>query len=123
MSPAGPTKYRVSVLPKSISIIIGLCVVLAAGCGRGAKPAEERAPPATVKWEGPLQGALEEWTESAGTTVPLLDHVARVTAPVEGRVVSVLSQGGSHPVTEGQRVAAGTVLVQLDDTLIRANVT
>jgi multidrug efflux system membrane fusion protein len=121
MPPAGRTKYRVSIFSKSRSVIFGLCVVLAAGCGRGAKPADEKAPPATVKWEGPLQSALEEWTELVGTTVPLPDRVARVSAPIEGRVLSVFGDASSSPVAEGQRVEKGAVLVQLDPTVVQAN--
>ena len=51
-------------------------------------------PPAPVKWEGPRQLFLEEWTELVGTTEPLPDHAARVTAPVEGRVSAVLGLFG-----------------------------
>jgi RND family efflux transporter MFP subunit len=73
-----------------------------------------------VKWEGPVRGALEEWTELFGTTVPMPDRVARVTAPVEGRVRAVFSDAGGKPVAEGQRVERGTVLVQLDPTVVGA---
>jgi RND family efflux transporter MFP subunit len=98
------------------------CLVLctAPACHRAGPPAEEKAPPATVKWEGPVRGALEEWTELVGTTVPLPDRVARVTAAVEGRVQSVFSDAGSRSVAEGQRVEKDTVLVQLDPTIVRA---
>lgn len=98
-----------------------LLACLALGCKRTATAEEEKAPPATVKWEGALQSALEEWTELVGTTMPLPDRVARVTAPVEGQVVSVLTGRGGKQVAEGQRIDAGTVLVQLDDTVIKAN--
>src|SRR5712691_4413369 len=70
-------------------------VCLALGCSGSAKPPDTNAPPATVKWEAPLQSNLEEWTELAGTTVPLPDRVARVSAPVEGRVLSVFGDSGS----------------------------
>src|SRR5438067_764294 len=96
-------------------------LLCAAGCAKPAPPAEEKAPPATVKWEGPVRGALEEWTELLGTTIPLPDRVARVTAPVEGRIQSVLGAAGGKPLAEGQRVEAGTVLVQLDPTVVQAN--
>ena len=91
---------------------------------RGVKPAvppaEEKAPPANVKWEGPVQGALEEWTEMVGTTTRSPDRVARVTAPVEGQRPSGIRDADGKPVTEGQQVAGGTVLVQLDPTVVRA---
>ncbi len=103
------------------ALAIFLAVVLLPGCKQAAPPPEEKAPPATVKWEGPSQLALEEWTELVGTTMPLPDRAARVTAPIEGRVLTVLTGADGKPVTEGQHVAKGTVLVKLDDTLIRAN--
>jgi RND family efflux transporter MFP subunit len=95
-------------------------IAAALGCGRGPPPAEEKAPPATVKWEAPAQAALEEWTELTGATVPVPDRVARVTAPVEGRVLSVFGVPGSSPVAEGQRVEKDTPLVQLDPTVVQA---
>src|SRR5260370_2594333 len=98
---------------------MALCLPMA--CSKSAAPSEEKAPPATVKWEGPLQGALEEWIELAGTTVPLPDRVARVSAPVEGRVMSIFGDSQSTPIIEGQRVVKGAVLVQLDATVIQAN--
>ena len=98
------------------------CVALfvAAGCRHAEAPEAESTPPAKVKWEGPLQGALEEWTELVGTTTPLVDRIARVTAPVEGRVLSTFADSSSAPVVEGQRVEKGTPLVRLDPTLIEA---
>jgi RND family efflux transporter MFP subunit len=99
----------------------GLALCAAVGCGKAAAPAEEHAPPATVKWEGPVQGALEEWTELFGSTTPMPDRVARVTAPVEGRVQAVFSDAGGQPVAEGQRVERGAVLVQLDPTVVQAS--
>jgi membrane fusion protein, multidrug efflux system len=98
-------------------LLLGLCL----GCRGSAPPPPETAPPATVKWEGAGQLALEEWTELVGTTTPLPDRVARVSAPVEGRVVSVFGDAGSKPVVEGQRVDKGTVLVQLDPAIVQAN--
>jgi RND family efflux transporter MFP subunit len=95
---------------------------LLAGCRHNAEPpAEEKVPPAPVKWEGIRQLVLEEWTELVGTTEPLPDHAARVTAPVEGRVLSVLQGAAGKPVAEGQQVQAGDVLVKLDDTILRVN--
>src|SRR5262249_33240206 len=96
--------------------LAGMALCLALGC-RASPPADEKTPPAVVKWEGPQQVALEEWTELAGTTMPLLAHTARVSAPVEGRVVSLLTDQTGKTVVEGQRVEKGTVLVQLDTAL------
>jgi len=103
----------------TLAAVLLACLPL--GCKRAPTAEEEKAPPATVKWEGALQSALEEWTELVGTTMPLPDRVARVTAPVEGQVVSVLTGPGGKRVAEGQRIDEGTVLVQLDDTVIKAN--
>jgi RND family efflux transporter MFP subunit len=97
-------------------------IVLAAvplGCSRAAPSAEEKVPPAPVKWEGPRLVVLEEWTELVGSTEPLPEHAARVTAPVEGRVLSLLTGAAGKPVVEGQLVQAGDILVRLDDTLVR----
>jgi RND family efflux transporter MFP subunit len=98
-------------------VLLLACVPL--GCKRAAAPAEEKAPPAPVKWEEPRQVVLEEWAEFVGSTEPLPDHAARVTAPVEGAVLSVLGGAAGKPVVEGQPVEAGQVLVQLEDTVLR----
>jgi RND family efflux transporter MFP subunit len=65
---------------------------------------------------------LEEWTELVGSTTPLPDRMARITAPVEGRVLDLLKDKSGKAVSEGQHIEAGTVLVQLDPSLINANV-
>ncbi|HEY1379064.1 MAG TPA: efflux RND transporter periplasmic adaptor subunit [Gemmataceae bacterium] len=75
-------------------------------------------PPAPVKWEGVRHVVLEEWTELVGTTEPLPDHAARVTAPVEGRVLSVLHGAAGKPVAEGQPVEADDVIAKLDATVL-----
>ncbi len=95
-------------------------LALPAGCKRAAPPAEETAPPSVVKWEGASSVALEEWTELVGTTQPLPDRIARVSSPVEGRVQRVFGDE-TKPVAEGDRVEKGAVLVQLDPTLVQAN--
>jgi RND family efflux transporter MFP subunit len=98
-----------------------LVASLLAGCRKSAPPAEaEKIPPAPVKWEGIRQLVLEEWTDLVGTTEPLPDHAARITSPVEGRVLAVLTGAAGKPVVEGQLVEAGDVLVKLDDTVLRA---
>ncbi len=108
--------------PRTVPVFAGLLLAcLPLGCNRAAAPEPEKALPATVKWEGPLQSALEEWTELVGATTPLPDRVARVSSPVEARVRTVLTGADGKPVAEGQQVAKGTVLVQLDDTIIKSN--
>jgi RND family efflux transporter MFP subunit len=99
----------------------GLLLCLALGCARPGAPPAEKVPPATVKWEGALTSALEEWTELVGTTTPLPGRAARVTAPIEGRVLSLFGDSAGSPITEGQQVEKGTVLVRLDTTLVEAS--
>jgi RND family efflux transporter MFP subunit len=105
-----------------------LLAVLNLGCKRATPPEPEKTPPAPVKWEEARNVFLKEWTELVGTTQPLPDHAARVTAPVAGRVIAVLPHGpsspssqGSKPIVEGQPVEAGDVLIRLDATAIQAN--
>jgi RND family efflux transporter MFP subunit len=100
--------------------LVGLVLCLSLGCGRPLTPAET-PPAATVKWAVASQNALEEWTELVGTTMPLPDRAAHVSAPLGGQVVSVFGTSAGKPVVEGQRVEKGTVLVQLDTTVLRAN--
>jgi RND family efflux transporter MFP subunit len=90
------------------------------GCGGTAAP-EETAAPAPVKWMEARQLFVEEWTEMLGTTQPLPDLAAKITAPVEGRVVSVLQGANGKPVVEGQRVNKGDVIVELDARMSKAN--
>src|SRR5437870_3737052 len=101
--------------------LASLALACLAGCRGAAKPAEEKVPPAPVKWEAARQLVLEEWTELVGVTVPLPDHAARVTAPVEGRVLSVLGAAAGKPIAEGQLVKEGDVLVRLDATPLVAS--
>jgi membrane fusion protein (multidrug efflux system) len=103
--------------------LLACCLVLSLslGCHRAEPPGPEKAPPATVVWKTASLNALEEWTELVGTTVPLPDHVARVSAAVEGKVVSVFGEVDGKPVVEGQRVEKGAVLAQLDPTITQAN--
>lgn len=109
--------YRCLSLPL---MTLAFLTAVSAGCKKAAPPEAEKVPPAPVKWEGSRQLFLEEWTELVGTTAPLPDHAARVTSPVEGRVLSVLSGAAGKPVAEGQFVDAGSVLVRVEDTVLRA---
>lgn len=93
-----------------------------ASCSRQATtPEAEKTPPAPVKWEPARLVLLEEWMELLGTTQPLPDGVARITAPVEGRVLSVLRGPDGKTLVEGQHVEAGAVIAQLDDRILRSN--
>jgi RND family efflux transporter MFP subunit len=65
-----------------------------------------------------------EWTEIVGATQPLPNHVARVTANVEGRVAWLLTDpavSAARPVVEGQRVEKGQIIGRLDDCIAQAN--
>jgi membrane fusion protein (multidrug efflux system) len=95
------------------------CLPLA--CNQAAPPAEETRPPAPVKVIKAEDADLVEWTELIGSTQPLPDRAARVTAAVEGRIVSVLRDEKGKQLAEGQPVKPGQVLVQLDDTIVQAN--
>jgi RND family efflux transporter MFP subunit len=108
--------------PRSVLFLAGawLLAGLPLGCGGEAEPPETN-PPAPVKWMEARQLFVEEWTELLGTTQPLPDRAAKVTAPVEARVVSVLRGKDGKPVVEGQRVKKGDLIVQLDARLIQAN--
>jgi RND family efflux transporter MFP subunit len=102
--------------------ILALLIVLPLGCQKEAKEAaaeEEHAAP--VKWEHAEKADLEEWTELLGTTQPLPNRIARVSAGIEGVVLTVLPPHKGKPVAEGQRVEEGQILVKLDDRIARAN--
>jgi RND family efflux transporter MFP subunit len=147
--PGVATMIRSPLRPTQILALLVLAG-LPLGCKRPAAPPEEKPPPANVKWAKASQSALDEYTELVGTTVPLPDRLARVAAPVEGRVASVfpgldpmssaattcLGCANDHPLgmlasllsvqsrsaaAEGQFVDKGTVLVALDDTIPRSN--
>src|SRR5436190_18318062 len=103
------------------SLLCGVLLsCLCLGCARTAAPAEEKAPLAPVKWMEARQLFVEEWTEIVGTTQPLPDRSARVTAGVEGHVVAILQGANGETVAEGQRVKKGDPLVRLQDDIARA---
>src|SRR5947209_15607888 len=103
-----------------LSLAVGLVACPLLGCS-GAKPEEEKTPPAPVKWETARLLVLEEWTEVVGMTQALPQNSALISAAVEGRIVSLLGAGGQTPVTEGQSVRKGEEVAHLDDRVLRAN--
>jgi RND family efflux transporter MFP subunit len=107
---------------RSIALLLGglLLITLAAGCAK-IQAAPEEPPPAPVKAGVGRALLIAGWTELVGSTQPLPDHVARISAAVEGRVVAVPGHGAAKGVCEGQEVKAGDVIVQLDDQVIQAN--
>jgi RND family efflux transporter MFP subunit len=116
---------------RSRFVVILAGVILVAGAGAllvftlpwgGGSPAGGETPPqAPVKWMEARQFFVEEWTEMFGTTQPLADRAARVTAPIEGRVASVLLGAKGQLMVEGQPVKKGDIIVQLDANLAKAN--
>ncbi len=110
---------RVTFSPRTL-LTAALLGALALGCNKAAEPTEE-AKPAIVKAVPAEEESFGQWTELLGTTMPLPNRAARVTAAVEGRINAVLSDAGGHSVAEGQRVEAGQVLARLDDQVVLAN--
>ena len=104
-----------------ISLLMFVSMISTLGCNRTPPPAPEKVPPAPVKWEEPRTTNPEEWTELVGTTQPVPDHAARVTAPVGGRVSAVLPKMSGKTIIEGQMVEEGDVLIRLDANAILAN--
>jgi RND family efflux transporter MFP subunit len=109
----------VAFLLRRLAVFFPLLFCSALGCGRATPVEEETAPPAPVKWMEARQLFISEWTEIIGTTQPLPARSAQVTAAVEGHVVSVLQDGAGKPISEGQRVKQGQVLVRLYDQIAR----
>ncbi len=103
--------------------VLALVTVLPLGCQKEATPAEAAAEEhaAPVKWEPAEKADLEEWTELLGTTQPLPNRVARISAGVEGNVLEILPASKGKAVVEGQRVEAGQIIVRLDDRFLKAN--
>jgi membrane fusion protein, multidrug efflux system len=90
------------------------------GCKQETPAAEDTTPPAPVKWMEARQLFISGWTEVLGNTQPLPDRAARVTAAVEGDVVSI-GDGAGKPISEGQRVKKGDIIVRLYDQIARNN--
>jgi RND family efflux transporter MFP subunit len=91
------------------------------GCAKTPAAEEEKTPPAPVKWEQARHLFLEEWKEFPGTTVPLPNHTARISAPIDGLVMSVLRAADGRQIREGQEVQPGDVIAQLDNRAASAD--
>jgi multidrug efflux pump subunit AcrA (membrane-fusion protein) len=101
---------------------LAVLMILPLGCKKEEEPPEEEGEHAApVKWETAEKADLEEWTGLLGITQPLPNHIARISAPVEGHVLSVLTSEDGKSIVEGQRVEKGQVIVRLDDRVLRAN--
>jgi RND family efflux transporter MFP subunit len=103
--------------------VIGLLLaLLPSGCAKTpAAAGDEKAPPAPVKAVQPHEELVAEWMQLPGTTQPLPNRSAKISAAVEGRVLTLLPDLGGKPVEEGQSVRAGQVIVQLDNRIAKAN--
>lgn len=109
-------------LPRRTLLLVALTLALIGpGCREAAPHEEEPTPEAPVKAQPAAMVAMGEWTDLLGTTQPLPNHSARISAAVEGHVHSVLRDEHGGTVMEGQQVKAGQVIVQLDDSVLRAN--
>jgi RND family efflux transporter MFP subunit len=82
---------------------------------------EEEPQVAPVRAEPARVARFGEWTEVTGTTQPLPGKVGRVSAAVQGNVLTVLEDEDGKTIAEGDRVKAGQVLVQLDSRIASAN--
>ena len=91
------------------------------GCHRQAAVPEEEARPAPVKVVLARSLVIGQKTELLGTTQALPNHIARISAPFEGRLYSILKGTGGQAVEEGQLVKAGDVIAQLDVRLMEAS--
>jgi len=107
--------------PPRLAAAAWLLACVALGCGRGAPAPDEEPHPAPVKAEAIRRASLQQWTDLFGNSLPLVGHSAQVSAGVDGRVLAILPDLKGEPVKEGHQVAAGQVIVQLDDRVPRAN--
>ncbi|HEY1858859.1 MAG TPA: efflux RND transporter periplasmic adaptor subunit [Gemmataceae bacterium] len=106
---------------RSVVFFFGSFLVTSISLGCGTPPAKEKTPPAPVKAEKGSTISYPEWTGLLGVTQPLPNMSARVSAPIEGRVLWVLGEGTSAEALERQPVEKNQILVKLDDRVARAN--
>jgi RND family efflux transporter MFP subunit len=104
---------------RRVTFLTPLLVVMPLACGQ--QPEAEKTPPAPVQAVNATAYSFGQWTDLSGTTLPLPQHAARISAAVEGKVQSILTGADGKPIHEGQLVNAGDVVVQFDDRVARAN--
>jgi multidrug efflux system membrane fusion protein len=103
----------------SLSLFVALLLAgLPLGCSKPPAAAAEEPPPASVGAENPRLLTLAEWTDILGTTQPLPNHIARVTAVIEGQVLPFAEKDKALTVGEGQDVKAGDIIARLDTRLV-----
>jgi RND family efflux transporter MFP subunit len=94
-----------------------LLCCLNAGCSRTAPTPDEPAV-ALVQEQSPLLLTKPEWTDLLGTTQPLPNRIARVTAVIEGLVLPFAESEKAPAAVEGQQLKAGDIVLRLDTRLI-----
>jgi len=99
---------------------VGL-LIASAVVGCRAEPTPPGEDPAPVHAQAAQKVVLGEWTDLLGTTQPLPNRSARISAAAEGHVVSILGDGKGAAVVEGQQVKVGQVIVRLDDRVPASN--
>jgi RND family efflux transporter MFP subunit len=108
-----------------LTLLLGpLCLSLLTGCGGKAaseQAADEDNGAAHVVAMQARQVKFGRWVTLAGGTQPLLNHTARVSNAVEGRVVDVLpvDENGKR-FAEGDWVKKGQLIARLDTQVAQA---
>ncbi|HQR09041.1 MAG TPA: efflux RND transporter periplasmic adaptor subunit [Gemmatales bacterium] len=100
---------------------MGLAAAFLCGCTRSAPAPEEEVRLAPVKVVNARLLSIGQKIELLGTTQPLPGLVARISAPFEGRLFSILKGTKGESLSEGQSVNSGDVIAQLDIRLIEAS--
>jgi RND family efflux transporter MFP subunit len=119
--PTGKARF-IALSIASLLLVCGIAFFWASRAFSDRQAAVDEPPArAPVKWMAARQFFLEEWAEVVGTTKPLPAQEARITARVEGRVVSLLDGAHGKPAVEGQTVKKGDVIVRMDASLAQAH--
>jgi RND family efflux transporter MFP subunit len=108
-------------LGRSAVALLGCVVMAATGIGCASKQSAETTPPAPVKAERGKIASYPETITLLGVTQPLPNMSARISAPIEGRVLWVLGEGTAAEALEQKPVEKNQILVKLDDRVARAN--
>ena len=105
--------------PSPRQIFLAVLLIFPLGCNNQAPAPPEKAPPGPVTAEKAQEEALTQTIELLGTTQPLPNNAAPISANVSAQVLSILKDGEGHPIKEGQHVRQGDIMVQLDDKIIQ----
>jgi RND family efflux transporter MFP subunit len=91
-------------------------------CARHEEETKSTTPPAQVKAAALKRAALTQWTPPLpGTSMPLPNHMASISAVVEGKVKFILPAFTGEAAHEGKEIKPDDVIIQLDDTIAQAN--